>query len=127
MKIVSSFALGSGTSYSAFTLLIASPAISGDLWRMAKKSFSLTTSIPSIFSRADASRLINLAPCAGGLKIFAYNMPGRRISPAYFASPVTFANASAFNSGFPIILNSDGVFTGGFSLNGFTIFLPLVS
>ena len=101
---------GAGSNWA----LISPSALSATsqyLWSTAIKSPSLTTRTPGTFSAALVSTLLNFAPSAGGRKIRAHTMPGRVMSPAYLALPVTFSIASRRSAGdFPITLKSFGDF-----------------
>ena len=54
-------------------------------------------------------------------------MPGSRMSPAYWALPVTFSTESRRRKGLPITLNSDGLFNAGLSLARLAIVFPWAS
>ena len=69
---------------------------------------------PGIFSAAVESTSFSVAPCAGGLRTCACSVPGRAMSAAYCALPVTFSSASLRRGALPITVNAETGFTGTF-------------
>ena len=67
------------------------------------------------------------APCAGGLRIRAYNAPVGTMSPAYFARPVTFSIASRRGADVPTMVKALTGFSSGFAASVRSMRLPPVS
>jgi len=105
-KIPSWSAPGSAWVHAAWIRPRALSACSGSACRTAIIPSWFTRVTPGAFSAAVVSAWTSFTPWAGGRRTFAYSIPGRRMSAAYCAAPVTLSLPSIRFGERPIVLNA---------------------